>query len=203
MDITLRPCAPKDSEGWLRCRVLAFLDTQYFDDVRTAHSVPSEEVADPADSIQWVAEDRAGTIVGILDVELGAVGSDDQGLATIDTVAVHPDHQGRGIGAALLERVVSVLPPRIRTIDAWTREDPGANAWYRSRGFDARDVYLHVYLDQYVDSEAALEGISVPEGLSLPVKGFFHAPLEREPELRARFTRVHRCTRYVRPLGDR
>ena len=203
MDITLRPCAPQDSEGWLRCRILSFLDTQYFDDVRTGHAVPSADVADPADSIQWVAETPSGQIVGILDVELGALGSDDEGLAAIDTVAVHPDHRGQGIGAELLECVVTALPPRIHTLDAWTREDLEANAWYRRGGFEPLDVYLHVYLDQAVDTPAALDGIAVPEGLSLPVKGFFHASLEQESEMRGRLARVHRCTRYVRSLSDR
>lgn len=39
MDYVVRPCTPADEPSWLRCRVLAFLDTQDFRDavvLRTA-----------------------------------------------------------------------------------------------------------------------------------------------------------------------
>ncbi|TFI40119.1 hypothetical protein E4A41_11080, partial [Micrococcus endophyticus] len=55
MDYIVHPCTPEDEPSWLRCRVLAFLDTQNHDDVHAAHPVPDPDVADPADSLQWVA----------------------------------------------------------------------------------------------------------------------------------------------------
>lgn len=33
MDYVVRPCTPTDETSWLRCRVLAFLETQDFRDV--------------------------------------------------------------------------------------------------------------------------------------------------------------------------
>ena len=171
MSITVRPCTPADEEAWLRCRVLSFLHSAYFDDVRTAHSVPAPGLR-PEDSLQWVAEDEAATIVGVLDVEAGAAGTAEENLATIDTVAVHPDHRGRGIAGSLLAALLPHLPARVTTLDAWTRDDA-----------------------------VALEGFTTPEGLSVPVKAFLHARLEDETALRRRFRRVHRCHRFVREVA--
>lgn len=171
MTITVRPCLPADEEAWLRCRVLAFLHSAYFDDVRTDHPVPAPGLL-AEDSLQWVAEDEDGGIVGVMDVEVGAAGTDEAHLATIDTVAVHPDHQGRGIAGRLLEAVLEQLPARVRTLDAWTRDDA-----------------------------AAVEGFTTPEGLSAPVKTFAHGRLADEAALRRRFRRVHRCHRFVRELA--
>lgn len=132
-----------------------------------------------------------GSIAGILDIEV------DGSLATIDTIAVHPDHAQRGIASALL----SAALPRVQglgatELDAWTREDAAANAWYRRSGFTERFRYLHVYKGW----EDAADGFAVPDGVGPLVTAFLHAPIEREAEMRARFARVHTCRRYVRPL---
>lgn len=200
MSITVRPCTPADEEAWLRCRVLSFLHSAYLDDVRTAHSVPAPGLR-PEDSLQWVAEDEAGTTVGVLDLEAGAAGTAEENLATIDTVAVHPDHRGRGIAGSLLAALLPHLPARVTTLDAWTRDDAAAHAWYRAEGFAVDQVYLHVYADDALDDAAALEGFTTPEGLSVPVKAFLHARLEDETALRRRFRRVHRCHRFVREVA--
>jgi ribosomal protein S18 acetylase RimI-like enzyme len=97
----VRTYRPGDEEGWLRCRVLSILGSAYFDDVRQE----KERYDGPA--LEPVA-DRAGEIVGLIDVECetgpGTVCSDRPGLGgMIWHVAVHPDHQRRGIATALLE----------------------------------------------------------------------------------------------------
>ncbi|MFI2361836.1 GNAT family N-acetyltransferase [Promicromonospora sp. NPDC019610] len=185
MSFTVRPYLPDDEPGWLRCRVLAFLDTQYYDDV-TPHRTSFDL---PAVCLVAVADD--GTICGLLDVEI------DGDAATIDTVAVHPDHGRRGIATALLDAAI----PQVRaagatTLDAWTREDAAANAWYLRSGFAENHRYLHVYKGG--DDPAA--GFAAPDGLSTPVIAFLHADISREAELRARFTRVHVCRQYLRRL---
>lgn len=133
---TVRAYRPADESGWLRCRVLAFLSTQYYDDVKPHRTV----LAEP--SIALVAVSPTGEIIGILDVQV------DGNAATIDIVATHPDHQGAGVGSALLREVLSHLEAaRVETLDAWTREDVAANRWYRSHGFSEQYRYLHVYLN--------------------------------------------------------
>lgn len=96
----VRPFVTTDEGSWLRCRALAFLQTDYFDDV-----VPSKPTSD-LPPIELVADedDNDGDVVGLLDLAL------DGALATIETVATHPDHVGRGIGTALLDEVLSQCP---------------------------------------------------------------------------------------------
>lgn len=185
---TVRAYRPADESGWLRCRVLAFLSTQYYDDVKPHRTV----LAEP--SIALVAVSPTGEIIGILDVQV------DGNAATIDTVATHPDHQGAGVGSALLREVLSHLEAaRVETLDAWTREDVAANRWYRSHGFSEQYRYLHVYLNDGDDDT----GFATPDGLSAPVSAFLHGGIEDEARMRARFRRVYVCRQYLRPVMQR
>lgn len=99
----------------MRCRVLGFLDTAYYDDVWT--SKPATTGPD------LVAMTEDGTVAGIL------VATVREAAATIDMVVVHPDFRRLGIGRALLD--VAVLRLRadgVAGLDAWTRDDPGTLA---------------------------------------------------------------------------
>ena len=183
MTFTVRPYAPTDEPGWLRCRTLAFLGTQYYDDVkphRTSFDLPA---------IALVAMSDDGVVVGLLDVEI------DGAAATIDTVAVHPDHARQGIATALLDAALpQVAAAGGATLDAWTRSDEPANAWYQRSGFAENFRYLHVYKN----GDESVEGFSTPDGLSVPVIAFMHADISLEDEMRARFARVHVCRQYLR-----
>jgi GNAT superfamily N-acetyltransferase len=185
MSYTLREYTPGDESSWLRCRVLSFLGTAYYDDVDRAK--PSI----PAPGLQLVAVDTAGTVVGIMDTAV------DASLATIDTVAVHPDHQRRGLAAALLRRTRAVVRERgASTLDAWTRDDPDTLSWYRAMGFTESDHYLHVYAHRYTAPGEPDRAILTPRpGLRL-MAAFLHAKLEDEERMRAEFSRVHVCRRF-------
>src|SRR6266496_3420257 len=139
----VRPYRAADEQGWLRCRVLSFLGSAFFDDVRRE----KEHYENP--SLELVADD-GGEIVGLIDVECeetpGTVCSDRPGLAgMIWHVAVHPDHQRRGIATALLREAERRAADRgLVRLEAWTRDDAHVQAWYESRGFAQVDSYLHV-----------------------------------------------------------
>jgi len=180
---SIRPYDPRDEAEWLQCRLLSFFDTDYYDDVKIAKTPL------PSDSIELVAE-QEGRIVGLIDVKLSG------DLATIDSIAVLPDARRHGIGRALLDRAITLLPDHVRQVDAWTRESPAANAWYRDSGFVEDQMYLHVFRGEG-DPEFA-----GPAGLSSPALAFMHAPLELELELRATYARVYRCRRYLQGVGD-
>lgn len=178
----VRPLEDSDAKGWVECRLLSFVATSYFDDVRPAPTT----FANSTIRLVSVADQ---SIVGLIDVEVF------DSLATIDTVAVHPEWQGMGIATALLNAAVAGLPAAVTAIDAWTREDPPANAWYRRNHFAAEQHYLHVYKSWSNDSDDSLPS---PPDLNI-VGAFMHARLEHEAEVRRRFARVHVCCRYVRP----
>lgn len=183
--VSVRVYRDSDADGWVTCRALSFLRTQYYDDVKRARPRL------PGGAIGLVAAAAGGQIVGILDVVVHGP------EATIDTVAVLPGWQHGGIATQLLTRAIHRLEAvGVRTVDAWTREDVAANGWYRRNGFSETTRYLHVYLGEGDDPA----GFRTPEGLSSPVTAFVHGRIEDEADLQARYSRVHVCRRYLREL---
>ena len=118
-------------------------------------------------------------------------------IPIFDTIAIHPDHQRTGVATSLLHATLPLLQRRgVSSLDAWTREDDGANHWYQRNRFHEQFRYLHVYLDYGEDKS----GFTTPDHLGPPVTAFMHGRIGDEPELRARFKRVHVCRQYLRDL---
>jgi ribosomal protein S18 acetylase RimI-like enzyme len=180
----VRPYVAGDEPSWLRCRAVGFLDTNYFDDVlvrKPQYSDPSVELV--------VALERE--VIGVIDIVI------DGSLATIETIATHPDHRRQGIGKALLAEPIAEIPDDVVTLDAWTREDAPANDWYRANGFAETFRYLHVYASS---SEEIASSIPAPHAGLQPVRAFFHADIAEERRMRAEYARVYVCRRYERQL---
>ncbi|HZB97363.1 MAG TPA: GNAT family N-acetyltransferase [Candidatus Sulfotelmatobacter sp.] len=193
-DLTIRPYRDTDQKGWLRCSVLSFLDTAYFD------SVFREKPRYDGPAIELVAE-SGGTIVGVVDVEC------EETSGTVCTVcldgdapvlggmiwhlAVHPDFQRRGISGRLLEEVRRQAAARgITCLEVWTRDDVPALRWYESHGFEWVKSYLHVYLQGKTEIEGCLHS-SIPD--LKPVQAFAHYQGKNPDAIRTRFERVHDC----------
>lgn len=186
-EVTIRPYRDRDERGWVVCRVLSFLDSAFFDDVRQV----KEHYEHPA--IELVAE-RAGEIVGLIDVECeevpGTVCADRPGLAgMIWHLAVHPDHQRQGVATDLLREAERLARARrIVRFEAWTRDDLDTQAWYESRGFAPVDSYLHVYVEL---DEGLRDLLPVGDDGLRPVKLFAHYTGDDREAMRERFARVH------------
>jgi ribosomal protein S18 acetylase RimI-like enzyme len=180
----IRPYQPTDERSWLLCRLLSFFDTCYYDDVHTNRTTFDNP------SIQLVA-DLNGEVVGLLDVEI------DGPAATIDSIAIHPDHQRTGIASRLLSAAIAELPSSVVSLDAWTREDPSALSWYRQQGFIEEYQYLHVYKN----SDGSNHEFTAPSPLFAVMHAYCHADLEHETVLRSRFDRVYVCTQFLRTVS--
>lgn len=182
---SIRTYKDRDADSWLRCRLLSFFYTNYYDDVVTVRPAYDR----PA--IRHVAL-ASETVIGLLDAQLY------DRRATIEVLAVHPDYARRGIGTALLRSVEDELVDHpIDTLDAWTREDAAANRWYVKSGFTEARTYLHVYKTDADDAE----GFTTPPGLSKPLTAFMHASRDLEAQLRHDFRRVYVCRQYVKVVG--
>jgi len=194
----IREYRPEDEQGWVRCRVLAFLQSAYYDHVLRE----KERYGNPA--IELVAE-QDGAIVGLIDLECetkpGTVCSDRPGLgAMIWHLAVHPDCQGRGIAGALPDAAVARARERgIVRLEAWTRDDEDVRRWYERQGFQQVDSYLHVFLDGGEELNGAVRS-EIP-GL-LPVQAFAHYVGDDLEGIRRRFRRVHECVLYELSLVE-
>jgi ribosomal protein S18 acetylase RimI-like enzyme len=191
-DFTIRPYRDEDERGWVTCRVLSFLDTAYFDDVRRS----KERYARP--SIELVAE-RDEAIVGLIDVECeeepGTVCEERPGLGgMIWHLAVHPAHQRQGIATAMLQEARQrACASGIERLEAWTRDDAGTRAWYEAAGFEVVYSYLHVY----VEIDEGLRDLfpTTDDGIR-PVRMFAHHVGDDRETMGSRFRRVHENALY-------
>jgi ribosomal protein S18 acetylase RimI-like enzyme len=194
VDITVRQYREADERGWLRCSVLSFLETSYFD------SVFQQKPQYESPAIELVAEHES-TIVGVIDVECDVTPGSVCTVCTDDDrtrlggmiwhLAVHPDFQRRGIGGRLLVEAQRLAVQRsITCLEAWTRDDAGTLRWYRAHGFEWIKRYLHVYVQGRDEVEGSIQS-SIP-GLK-PQQMFAHYTGSDIESIRARFERVHDC----------
>jgi len=186
--VKIRPYEERDERGWLRCRLLAFFDSAFFDAVERE----KERYEKPA--IELVAE-VDGEIVGLLDLEC-----ESNGLARrpgaggmIWHLATDPEWQRRGIASELLaEAERRARAYDVVRLEAWTRDDAHVQRWYERQGFVQIDSYLHVYLER--DDLRELDG-----ELRL-VKAFAHYTGEDRDKIKRRYTRVHDDVLYEKRL---
>ncbi len=187
----IREYEDKDELEWVRCRVLSFLDSAYFDNVLRE----KERYNNP--SIELVAE-VDGKIVGLIDVEYeiekGTVCYITSELGgVIWHLAVLPEYRNRGISTSLLNEVIAILKNKeVRRLEAWTRDDKWVNDWYINRGFNWREGYLHVYAEGDECDEITQSKI---EKLYI-CNCYGHYVGKNKEDILGKFKRVHECNLY-------
>ncbi len=193
---TIRPYDPADEIGWLQCRLLSFFGSAYYDDV------VKEKERYRRLAIELVA-DAGGEIVGLIDVEHGFepgdVLADRPGTGgMIWHIAVHPEHQRRGVATALVVEAERLARKSgLARFEAWTRDDAPVHAWYESLGFARVTSYLHVYIER----DEGLRELDGEGGDLKLVKALAHYTGDNPDEIRQRYRRVHDCVLFERRFG--
>ena len=143
-DLIIRSYNSSDEEGWLKCRLVSFHDSAYYDDVYTKKPIFDNP------SLELVAE-IDGKIIGVLDLEKdnkdGSICYCKSGSgAMVWTIAVLPDYRRFGIASQLILKVIDWAKSKdIDFIEAWTRDDKWVLNWYESVGFSRFHSYWHIY----------------------------------------------------------
>lgn len=187
MEIRAYRC--EDEVGWVRCRVLSFLDTAYYDNVLKE----KEKYDNPAIELVAIEDDQ---VVGLIDIEYEVVErtvcSRGVGLGgMIWHIAVHPDHRRKGIGSQLLYEAEKIAKEKgLNRLEAWTRDDQWVNNWYKNNRFEHVESYLQVFMD----GEDELKEIMMSEISGLyPIQTYAHYVGEDKDTIRKKFKRVHEC----------
>ena len=143
-DLIIRTYNSSDEKKWLKCRLLSFHDSAYYDDVYTEKPTFNNL------SLELVAEIN-GKVIGILDLEKdnnnGSICYSKTGIgAMVWTIAVLPEYRRLGIASKLIVKAMDWAKSKdIDFIEAWTRDDKWVINWYKSIGFKRIYSYWHIY----------------------------------------------------------
>lgn len=190
----IRAYQASDEQGWVRCRVLSFLDTPYFDDVHPT----KEQYENPAIELVAVKDDK---VVGLIDVECDTeedkICSLDEGLGgMIWHLAVHPDHQNEGIGQALMEQAdVEAAKKGLNYLEAWTREEGNSHLGFERNDYIKESEYYHLYLS-YDDMA---HNVKPEDDTLIPMYMFAHYTGENIEQF-SEIERKYKCVCYVKQL---
>ena len=192
----IRKFTKYDEEGWVRCRVLAFLDSAYYDDVHR------EKEHYESQSIELVAEVQ-GEIVGLIDIECenephtvcssSSDGDESRLAGMIWHLAVHPGFRRQGIAKGLLQQAIEESRELgLSRQEAWTRNDGQAEMWYQKQGFQRAESYYHIY----IDSDEITPEILNAKVSGMYLRSTFAHYTGNDTSIISKFKRVYRCSRY-------
>jgi len=187
----IREYQEKDELQWVRCRVLSFLDSAYFDNILRE----KEHYLHPAVELVAEADDK---VVGFIDVEYENEPGDVCYLkgslgGVIWHLGVLPEYRSLGVASSLLEESIERLKKLgVKRIEAWTRDDKWVNEWYIRRGFAWKESYLHVYAES---SECDNACQSKDEDLLICNCYAHYIGSDREA-VKKQYKRVHECNLY-------
>jgi ribosomal protein S18 acetylase RimI-like enzyme len=190
----IRNYAPQDEQGWLRCRVLSFLNTAYYDNVLKEKEV----YENPSIELVAIMDDQ---VVGLIDIEYEL---EPKAVCTMkDTlggmiwhIAVHPDYQRKGIGEQLLVAALKQAEKlKLTYVEAWTRDDIWVQNWYEKNNFAEIYSYYHLFLEGNEMNTLPYE----KHKNFYPVSMFAHFVGEDVNEFQ-HVKRKHKCVCYVRDI---
>lgn len=195
--MVIREYRGEDEKEWVYCRVLSFLNTSYFDDIRRKKEIYENS------SLSIVAE-KDGKIIGILDIEYerkegelcylkGELGG------VIWNIAVLPEYRNISVATKMLNYAkMRLIELGIRRFEAWIQEDEEANNWYIKQGFERKLEYLNAFVKGNSTNKIIKKFINLNDcGDIFGVRVFnFEASIERKEELKEVCYRLHEVRLY-------
>ncbi len=183
MTITINAYEADLEKDWLKCRLISFFETDYYDDViieKPHYDGKSVELVALADN----------RVVGLLDAEMNE--DEDVTYYDLHCIAVLPKFQGQGVGKLLFDKLIEETQKHdVKRIEVWTRENENANNWYLRQGFKQFMEYWHVWSESLPNDEVH----ELPASLNL--KGAFWHYLGDNPEtLNIKVYDKRRCRGY-------
>ncbi len=136
--ITITSYQSKYEKSWVYCKALAYLFSEFFDDI----SPNKDDLSDwYADSIELIAL-RGDMVVGLLDIGIYSLENSRaypyypcDKVAYFSNLAVHPDFQGQGIAEKLFREAEKLLKEKeVEALAIFTRGDDKANHLYQKWG---------------------------------------------------------------------
>ena len=195
--MTIREYKDADESGWVKCRLLSFIDCSYYDDVR------KEKESYEHPSMCYIAEDD-GEIVGLIDVEYEEKEGDfcyfKGGLgAVIWHLGVLPEYRRKGVAKKLWDTAKAALINKgVTRVEVWTQDDIAPCEWYVKQGFVLKEAYLNAYIRGSITDSTVKKYINLKNaGEIFGIRCFnFEAPLERKKELEQVCYRLHEVRVY-------
>ncbi len=128
MTITLEPAAPEDAESLADLRLLAMRESlerlHRFDPQRARQRLLGNFAAEHTRHV--VAEGKRVGLVVVRPCEEGLL---------LDHLYIHPDHQRKGIGAAVMARVFAEADLQEKRLRVGALKESESNAFYLRHGF--------------------------------------------------------------------
>jgi ribosomal protein S18 acetylase RimI-like enzyme len=177
----IREYRDEDEMQWVRCRIIAFLDCSYWDDIKR------KKEKYKGSSISLVAEEQ-GKVIGFIDAELDSedVSCSRHGErnAVVWNLGVLPEYRKLSVAKKLWEETKRrLLAENIHYCEVWTQEDVPANSFYRRMGFALEKE--HSWLRCYSQGQQCASLLNDKIGdLYRPEQLIFNAPISRREELK-------------------
>lgn len=193
----IREYRDTDENSWIRCRVVSFMDSSYYDDVQNFR----EKYENP--SVKLVAVDN-NNVVGFLDVEYENYPGDvcyfkgEKG-GVIWHLGVLPEYRSQKNATLLWYKAKKFLINKgVKRIEVWTQDDEPATNWYIKQGFKMKEAYLNAFVKGTKKTPIIQKYINLNSiGEIYGVRSFnFEAPIERKEELEKVCYRLHEVRVY-------
>lgn len=193
----IREYKDTDENSWIRCRVVSFMDSSYFDDVQNFR----EKYDNP--SVRLVAVEN-NNVIGFLDVEFENEPGDicyfrgEKG-GVIWHLGVLPEFRAKKVATLLWSKAKEMLINKgVSRIEVWTQDDKPATNWYLKQGFKMKEAYLNAFVKGNKNTPIIQEYINFNSiGEIYGVRSLnFEAPIERKKELEKVCYRLHEVRVY-------